>query len=177
MITKLGRAGSPGVKRQAKLMALKKRGRRAWLVRPVHRPAGIGKGEAGRNVLGGTYLWHCRGMTGGNGPRLRGWHQQLRTGIVVLVLLCGPVVAVLAGARRPWHPLPQVLVTAIGIGIGFATLYVGWAVYLESRAGRAGSGQLGLEEAADWLAGAVGRQWHGEAAVRRLNDPYPLPVR
>src|SRR5262249_32250311 len=30
---------------------------------------------------------------------------------------------------------------------------------------------------ADRLAVAVGRQWHAEAAIRRLNDPYPLPVR
>jgi hypothetical protein len=29
---------------------------------------------------------------------------------------------------------------------------------------------------ADQLAAAVGEQWQAEAAVRRLNDPYPLPV-
>ena len=30
---------------------------------------------------------------------------------------------------------------------------------------------------ADQLAIAVRRQWEDEAALRRLNDPYPLPVR
>jgi hypothetical protein len=34
-----------------------------------------------------------------------------------------------------------------------------------------------LAQAADDLASAVGRQWREEAALRRLNDPYPLPVR
>ena len=29
---------------------------------------------------------------------------------------------------------------------------------------------------ADQLAVAVGTQWNAEAAIRRLNDPYPLPV-
>jgi len=35
---------------------------------------------------------------------------------------------------------------------------------------------LGLEEIADQLAVAVRRQWEDEAAIRRLNEPYPLPV-
>ncbi|MGW7548965.1 NACHT domain-containing protein [Streptomyces sp. NPDC054770] len=34
-----------------------------------------------------------------------------------------------------------------------------------------------LVQAADDLAVAVKRQWREEAALRRLNDPYPLPVR
>ena len=33
-----------------------------------------------------------------------------------------------------------------------------------------------MTELADQLAIAVGRQWAAEASVRRLNDPYPLPV-
>ena len=35
---------------------------------------------------------------------------------------------------------------------------------------------LSLEQVADQLAVAVGTQWKAEAAIRRLNDPYPLPV-
>ena len=31
-------------------------------------------------------------------------------------------------------------------------------------------------QVADQLAIAVGAQWEAEAAIRRLNDPYPLPV-
>ncbi|MGW5974358.1 NACHT domain-containing protein [Streptomyces sp. NPDC055186] len=34
----------------------------------------------------------------------------------------------------------------------------------------------GLGQIADHLAVAVRRQWEAEARVRRLNDPYPLPV-
>ena len=37
-------------------------------------------------------------------------------------------------------------------------------------------GGPGLAQVADDLAAAVGNQWSQEAAVRRLNDPYPLPV-
>ena len=42
--------------------------------------------------------------------------------------------------------------------------------------GRA-AGDPGLALAADDLASAVRDQWREEAALRRLNDPYPLPVR
>jgi len=33
-----------------------------------------------------------------------------------------------------------------------------------------------MAQVADQLAVAVGTQWTAEAAMRRLNDPYPLPV-
>ncbi|ODA69344.1 NACHT domain protein [Streptomyces sp. AVP053U2] len=39
------------------------------------------------------------------------------------------------------------------------------------------TGEADLVRAADDLASAVTRQWREEAALRRLNDPYPLPVR
>ncbi|WP_247707044.1 NACHT domain-containing protein, partial [Streptomyces liliiviolaceus] len=39
------------------------------------------------------------------------------------------------------------------------------------------TGDAALVQAADDLASAVQRQWREEAALRRLNDPYPLPVR
>ena len=35
---------------------------------------------------------------------------------------------------------------------------------------------LSLSQIADQLAIVVGAQWEAEAAIRRLNDPYPLPV-
>ena len=35
---------------------------------------------------------------------------------------------------------------------------------------------LSLSQVADQLAIAVGAQWEAEAAIRRLNDPYPLPI-
>jgi predicted NACHT family NTPase len=33
-----------------------------------------------------------------------------------------------------------------------------------------------MAQVADQIAVAIGKQWADEAAVRRLNDPYPLPV-
>ncbi|MDH6604464.1 phage-related minor tail protein [Streptomyces sp. SAI-208] len=33
-----------------------------------------------------------------------------------------------------------------------------------------------LEDVADQLAQGVSQQWEAEAQVRRLNDPFPLPV-
>ena len=35
---------------------------------------------------------------------------------------------------------------------------------------------LTMAQVANQLALAVGAQWEAEAAIRRLNDPYPLPV-
>jgi hypothetical protein len=72
--------------------------------------------------------------------------------------------------------MPQVLVAAVGIGIALATLYVCWATYVDNRQGRSGSDVLNLDEMADQLADKVRDQWVAEAAMRRLADPYPLPV-
>ena len=63
----------------------------------------------------------------------------------------------------------------VSVSLGLPVLWLTWATYRESR--RFGQdGDLGLAEIADQLAIAVGAQWEAEAAVRRLNDPYPLPV-
>ena len=61
-------------------------------------------------------------------------------------------------------------------GIGLPTLWLTWAALREAR--RSGSRDSGLPpgRVADQLAVAVGAQWEAEAGVRRLNDPYPLPV-
>lgn len=59
-----------------------------------------------------------------------------------------------------------------GVGIALATLWLTWAAYRGSRR----PGGLSLADVVDQLAIAVGTQWEAEARVRRLNDPYPLPV-
>ena len=56
------------------------------------------------------------------------------------------------------------------------TLWVTWAAFRDSRRSGAADGGPGMARVADELAVAVGNQWSREAAVRRLNDPYPLPV-
>jgi hypothetical protein len=45
-----------------------------------------------------------------------------------------------------------------------------------ARPANAADGSLSLARMADRLAIAVGTQWEAEARIRRLNDPYPLPV-
>ncbi|MER6142478.1 NACHT domain-containing protein [Streptomyces sparsogenes] len=54
-----------------------------------------------------------------------------------------------------------------------APAYLAWKSFQHDRAGATA---LDLEAAADQLAQAVAKQWDEEAAVRRMNDPYPLPV-
>jgi hypothetical protein len=55
-------------------------------------------------------------------------------------------------------------------------IWLAWATYRETRRATGADGELSLAEIADQLAIAVGAQWQAETAVRRLNDPYPLPV-
>ncbi len=57
--------------------------------------------------------------------------------------------------------------------LGLPGFYLAWAA-VSGSPGRAGS--LSVARLADQLAAAVGEQWQAEAALRRLNDPYPLPV-
>lgn len=97
-----------------------------------------------------------------------------RTGVVTLALLLGSVVVALLLAYRYHLGVAQ---TSVAILIGGGTLsgaYLAWVTYRDSQARE---GALTLDAVADELAAAVGKQWEREAAVRRLNDPYPLPVR
>jgi hypothetical protein len=54
-----------------------------------------------------------------------------------------------------------------------APLYLAWKAFRHDRDEAAA---VDLGAAADQLAAAVRKQWNDEAAIRRLNDPYPLPV-
>ncbi|MFJ2136414.1 NACHT domain-containing protein [Streptomyces sp. NPDC087845] len=51
--------------------------------------------------------------------------------------------------------------------------YLGWATF---RYDRADNAALELGATADGLAAAVKKLWDDEAQIRRMNDPYPLPV-
>ena len=59
--------------------------------------------------------------------------------------------------------------------VGLPSLWLAWAAWREAGKSARVSG-LTMAQVADQLAVAVGAQWEAEAAVRRLNDPYPLPV-
>ena len=87
-----------------------------------------------------------------------------------------PWVAVLLLVRGHHHLDTGTMIAVIfglaTVSIGLPTLWLTWAAYRGPRR----SGGLSLAKVADQLAIAVGTQWEAEARVRRLNDPYPLPV-
>jgi Pentapeptide repeats (8 copies)/NACHT domain len=101
-------------------------------------------------------------------------HPAQRDGVIALVLLLLPWAALVQIRRHDLDPgtMAAVIFGLAAVSIGLATLWVTWAAYR----GPGRSGGLGLAEIADQLAIAVGAQWEAEARVRRLNDPYPLPV-
>ena len=97
-------------------------------------------------------------MRGGKGPGSANRRSSRRTGVLTLALLCGPVVLVVMLAHDR-HPKPGTLVVALGIGIALATLYVGWAAYLDNRKSKLEPGDLSLTDVADQLAARVRDQW------------------
>ena len=71
--------------------------------------------------------------------------------------------------------LPHVTLVA-AVSLGLPTLWLTWAAYRGPRRSGTPVSGLSMAKVADQLAVAVGTQWNAEAAMRRLNDPYPLPV-
>ncbi|MGW3820593.1 NACHT domain-containing protein [Streptomyces sp. NPDC005046] len=66
-----------------------------------------------------------------------------------------------------------VAATLVSVLVGLAPGYLAWHSF---RADRAEADPVDLDRVVGELALAVRNQWHSEAAVRRVNDPYPLPV-
>ncbi|MFI6281404.1 NACHT domain-containing protein [Streptomyces sp. NPDC050988] len=93
-----------------------------------------------------------------------------RAGAVYLALLAVGAVGALLVAPHLDDPasVPAALLPA-GAGA-----YLAWSTYRADRTEAAGAEEPGT--LADRLAIAVRRQWEAEAQVRRLEDPYPLPV-
>jgi NACHT domain len=107
-----------------------------------------------------------------------GRHPTRRDGAIALVLFLLPWAA-LALVRR--HHLDAGTMAAVVFGlaavsIGLPTLWVTWAAYRDTRRSGTQVSGVTMAEVADRLAVAVGTQWENEAAARRLNDPWPLPV-
>jgi NACHT domain len=86
------------------------------------------------------------------------------------VLLAGTTVAVLIVARV-YHL--GVAATVVAVLIALPALWLAWVPYRDDQHK---APDARLEDLADQLAVALERQWKAETAVRRLNDPYPLPV-
>jgi hypothetical protein len=94
--------------------------------------------------------------------------------VIALLLFVLPWAAFIPVRRQHLDPgaMVAVIFGLAAVSIGLATLWLTWAAYRGPRR----TGGLSLPEAADGLAIAVGAQWEAEAQIRRLNDPYPLPV-
>lgn len=105
-----------------------------------------------------------------------GRSRTRRTGVIALLLLLGSTVAALVLYRRYHLSNGATLVGLVGGVTGLTGLWLTWAAFKADRE-EAAAGNLTLPAIADQLAIAVRRQWEDEAALRRLNDPYPLPVR
>lgn len=98
------------------------------------------------------------------------WRAGRRTGGTALALLCVSGTAALLLARIFHLGVAATFVAILG---GLPGLYLAWAAYRDSQAA---SGTEDVAVVADQLALVVREQWEAEAAIRHLNDPYPLPV-
>jgi hypothetical protein len=91
-----------------------------------------------------------------------------------------PWVVALVLVRRHHH-LDAATAVAVFFGLasvslGLPALWLAWATYRSPRPPGTLVSGLSMAQVADQVAVAVGAQWTAEAAVRRLNDPWPLPV-
>ncbi|MYV55034.1 NACHT domain-containing protein [Streptomyces sp. SID3212] len=94
-----------------------------------------------------------------------------RVGRIYLLLTVVGITGALALACRAGLGAAETGVTLLPT---LAPLYLAWAAFRTGRSDAAAG--PGLEEVADQLARTVRLQWESEARVRRLDDPYPLPV-
>ncbi|WP_123970096.1 NACHT domain-containing protein [Streptomyces sp. TLI_185] len=99
----------------------------------------------------------------------RGWVPQRVGRVYLLLSLLGPGAALIL-ARRFDLGVPA---TAVTVLLGLAPAYLAWASF---RADRVEADPVDLDRVVDELAMAVRNQWDSEVAVRRVHDPYPLPV-
>jgi hypothetical protein len=121
-------------------------------------------------------VWDAAAMGSTRGSRRgepSGNRRVRRAGLIALTLLL--VTAVLALLlSRARNSTSETAVSILISGGTLSALYLAWLTYRDSQNK---GGAPSLAAVADELAVAVGNQWEREAAVRRLNDPLPLPVR
>ena len=126
-------------------------------------------------------MWQAAIVNGAKPSVWRRWldaarHPTRRDGAVLWALLLLPWVVALIQVRRHHHLDSGAVGIAVGLSVGLPTLWVTWAAYRDTRRSGTLVSNLTMAQVADRLAVAVGTQWENEAAVRRLNDPWPLPV-
>ncbi|MCC3774233.1 NACHT domain-containing NTPase [Streptomyces sp. UNOB3_S3] len=101
-------------------------------------------------------------------PGMRG--RWIATWALCAVLMCGLLVVGLWGDLEQASNMASVLGTAFGL-LGVLSV---WAWRADGRRGQSTGDQV--VEAGEALARAVRRLWEGEAMLRQLFDPAPLPV-
>ena len=98
--------------------------------------------------------------------------RSIRAVIGGLVAIGTAAVAAGLSLRRP----PSVDALTLLEIIGLLIVLSACALVILQFTRRRAEPRQGVAEIADLLAAAVLRQWATEARIRRLNDPYPLPV-
>ncbi|MFH8776170.1 NACHT domain-containing protein [Streptomyces sp. NPDC017958] len=89
----------------------------------------------------------------------------------------GLLYVVLVGAFLAWYTRGHKVDYLVAVVSAFtALLALPAAVVAVLRSGKTGLAPTHLGDVADQLAQAVRQQWEAEARLRRLNDPFPLPV-
>lgn len=92
-----------------------------------------------------------------------------RPGAVTIVVLIVTAALALALTLLFHLGIPGTVVTFV---LGLPGLYLAWVSLKEAQRPRSQS----LAQIADELAGLLRSQWDAEVSIRRLNEPYPLPV-
>lgn len=105
-----------------------------------------------------------------------GRHPTRRDGAIATAAFLLPWVTALVLVRRHHYLDGGTVAILVAVGLGLPTLWVTWAAYRGPRGSGAPGSGLNMAQMADELAVAVSTQWNDEASMRRLNDPYPLPV-
>jgi hypothetical protein len=124
--------------------------------------------------------WQSAGVRGGRQPAMRrgqairGYPLWLAAAVAV-GLLASPWLIALALASH--HHLGATVVSILAAAsIPLSGLWLTWVTVAKGGGSGAPVNGLSTAQVADQIAVAVGKQWAYEAAIRRLNDPYPLPV-
>ena len=103
-------------------------------------------------------------------------HPRRLDGVIAIALLLLPWAYALFLVRRHHHLDGGTVAVLVSVCLGLPTLWLMWTTYRGPKRADRPASALGLGQVADQLASAVSDQWVAEAAVRRLNDPYPLPI-
>ena len=102
--------------------------------------------------------------------------RKRRDGVVAIAFFLMPGAAALLLANRHHHLDVGTVTVLVSVSLGLPVLWLTWATYRDAGSSAPQASELTMAQLANQLAVAVGTQWKTEAAVRRLNDPYPLPV-